>query len=238
MSRRIEELLARGDVEIRGRIAWSSNDARLVSVADGSGTAMEAVYKPRRGEQPLWDFPPGSLYRREVAAYELARALDWPIVPETVLRADGPLGPGMLQRFVDHDPRVHYFVLLDDRPLELRRFAVFDVVANNADRKAGHCLLARADDRVYGIDHGLTFHAHPKLRTVIWDFAGEPLTDGERLALERLTRQLDGAFGRRLADLLDPDEVVATRSRTVALLHAGALPEPEDGYRSVPWPLV
>lgn len=234
MSHRIEELLARGDVEIRGRIAWSSNDARLVSVADGSGTAMEAVYKPRRGEQPLWDFPPGSLYRREVAAYELARALDWPIVPETVLRADGPLGPGMLQRFVDHDPRVHYFVLLDDRPLELRRFAVFDVVANNADRKAGHCLLARADDRVYGIDHGLTFHAHPKLRTVIWDFAGEPVPPE---LVEDVTRLVELPLPPRLADLLSPFERDALVTRARALATEARFPADPTGRR-VPWPLV
>jgi len=235
--RRTEELLARGEIEVVGRIAWSSNDARLVSVTRGSD-ALTAVYKPGRGEQPLWDFPSGSLFRREVAAYELARALGWRIVPETVLRGDGPLGPGMLQRFVEHDPRVHYFALVDDRPAELRRFAVFDVVANNADRKAGHCLLARADDRVYGIDHGLTFHADWKLRTVIWDFAGEPLDGAERAALERLCRALDGPLGTRLAALLDAREVAATRGRTAALLHAGSLPEPDPGYRSLPWPLV
>ncbi len=236
-SRRIEEVLARGEVEIAGRIAWSSNDARLVRVTGGPDRVV-AVYKPGRGEQPLWDFPAGSLYRREVAAYELARALRWRILPETVERSDGPLGPGMLQRFVDHDPRVHYFALVEDRPAELRRFAVFDVVANNADRKAGHCLLARDDGRVYGIDHGLTFHADPKLRTVIWDFAGEPLDASERRALERLCRALDGPLGPRLASLLDPREVAATRTRTASLLRAGHLPEPDAGYRSLPWPLV
>lgn len=234
---RFEELLRRGHVEIVGRIPWSSNDARLVSVTHRADS-VDAVYKPQGGELPLWDFPAGSLFRREVAAYELARALGWPIVPETVLRVDGPLGPGMLQRFVDHDPRVHYFALIDDRAAELRRFAVFDVVANNADRKAGHCLLARLDGRVYGIDHGLTFHADRKLRTVIWDFAGEPLTAEERRALERLGRGLDGPLGSCLSELLSPREVAATRDRAAELLRAGVLPEPEPGYRSLPWPLV
>ncbi len=134
-----------------------------------------AVYKPLRGERPLWDFPDG-LYRREVAAYELSAALGWSLVPETVARDDGPYGAGSYQRFVDADFTEHYFTLLEqpDHHDLLRRIAVFDLVANNADRKSGHCLLGD-DGNIWGIDHGLCFAVPPKLRTVMWDFAGEPI---------------------------------------------------------------
>ena len=139
-----------------------------------ASTSIEfsAVYKPRRGERPLWDFPHGTLCNREVAAYELSRALQWGVVPVTILR-DGPLGEGAVQRFVEHDPNEHYFTLLEGREDRFRQFAVFDVLANNTDRKGGHCLHDEVNDLVVGIDHGLTFHPAWKLRTVIWDFAGE-----------------------------------------------------------------
>ena len=166
-------VLADGTIEVVGRVAWSSNAALLVTVAMNDAEIL-AVYKPQRGERPLWDFPDGSLCRRETAAFVVSDALGWGIVPSTVLR-EGPYGIGAVQRFVEHDPDEHYFTLLEENIEQFTRFAAFDIVVNNADRKGGHCLRELATDHIYGIDHGLTFHAGPKLRTVIWDFAAEPV---------------------------------------------------------------
>jgi uncharacterized repeat protein (TIGR03843 family) len=234
----VEEVLTHGTVEIVGRMRYSSNAALMVEVRAG-GDCVPAVYKPQRGERPLWDFPDGSLCRREVAAYELSRALGWGIVPVTVLREDAPAGPGAFQRFVEHDPEDHYFTLLEGRHDRFRRFAAFDVVANNTDRKGGHCLLDHADREVVGIDHGLTFHEVWKLRTVIWDFAGEPVPEPMIDDLRRVGAELGGgSLGRCLAALLDPDEVVATADRARELVDEGSFPLPDLGYRSMPWPLV
>jgi uncharacterized repeat protein (TIGR03843 family) len=232
---RASEALRKGELELLGRMAWSSNATFLVNAALDD-VEVPAVYKPQRGERPLWDFPEGTLCNREVAAYELSEALGWSIVPETVLR-DGPYGIGMVQRFVDHDPDDHYFTLLEDHTDEFRRFAAFDVLANNADRKGGHCLLAR-DGKVWGIDHGLTFHVSDKLRTVIWDFAGDPVPDGIRSSIECVRDELAGPLGDRLGELLLPAEVRAVGARADALLAAGTFPVPDEGYHSVPWPLV
>jgi hypothetical protein len=233
---RASEALRRGDLEIVGRMAWSSNATFLATVGL-DGLEIPAVYKPQRGERPLWDFPHGTLCRREVAAYELSDGLGWELVPETVLR-DGPYGLGMVQRFVDHDPDEHYFTLLETHLDEFRRFAAFDVLANNADRKGGHCLRARRDGHVWGIDHGLTFHVHDKLRTVIWDFAGEPVPDDIAETLRCGLEALHGPLGERLAPLLAPDEIDAIELRTLDLLRAGTFPVPDEGYHTVPWPLV
>jgi uncharacterized repeat protein (TIGR03843 family) len=212
---------------------WSSNGTFLATVtAEGAETL--AVYKPGRAERPLWDFP-GGLYRREVAAYELSEALGWDLVPETIVRVDGPLGPGSLQRFVDADFEQHYFTLLEDpgHHAVLKRMAVFDVVANNADRKGGHCLLD-ADGHLWGIDHGLCFHSDPKLRTVIWDFGGEPLSDEDGAALAHLA---GGDLPAALGALLHADEVAALERRLGRLLRTGELPEPRSDH-PYPWPLV
>jgi hypothetical protein len=230
------EVLRSGDLEVLGRMPWSSNGTFLACV-HAEGADVQVIYKPRRGERPLWDFPTGTLCAREVASFELSEALGWSIVPGTVLR-DGPLGVGSVQRFVDHDPEDHYFTLLEEHEDDFRRFAVFDVLANNADRKSGHCLRALGGTRVWGIDHGLTFHPGDKLRTVIWDFAGEQLTPDACSAVSSVRRALDGALGRRLRDLLSDYEVDALASRAEHLLRAGKLPEPDPGYHSVPWPLV
>jgi len=227
------EVLSCGRVEVLGRMPWASNATLLVTVA-AAGVELPAVYKPRRGERPLWDFDLGSLCQREVATFELSDALGWGLVPETVLR-DGPLGPGAVQRFVDHDPDEHYFTLLEEHRDRFRAFATFDVLTNNADRKSGHCLRRRDDDLILGIDHGLTFHAAWKLRTVIWDFAGEPVPAELADDVERLVA--DG-LARRLGGLLTPDELDAVGRRADALLAAGCLPVPDDGYHSFPWPLV
>jgi uncharacterized repeat protein (TIGR03843 family) len=226
-------LLAGGRIEVEGRMPWSSNGTFLVTVADGQRQTA-AVYKPGRAERPLWDFP-GGLYRREVAAYELATALGWSLVPETIDRLDGPLGAGSLQLFIDADFEQHYFTLLEDEAHHraLRRMATFDVVANNADRKGGHCLLD-ADGRIWGIDHGLCFHSEPKLRTVIWDFAGQPV---DEVDLEALDRLIATDLPVSLARLLEPDEREALTMRTRRLLDRGRLPEPRT-QRAYPWPLV
>ena len=192
-----------------------------------------AIYKPRRGERPLWDFPRG-LDRREVAAHELSEALGWGLVPHTVLR-DGPLGVGSVQRFVDADFEQHYFTLYEsgrhhDR---MRAMCAFDLVANNTDRKSGHCLVSVGDE-LFGIDHGLCFHEDFKLRTVIWEFAGEPVPDHLLADLERL--QACG-LPDALADLLDADEQDAVLDRVGMVLDLGHFPLDESGHR-YPWPLV
>ncbi len=228
------EVLARGELEVLGRLPWSSN-ATMLAIARADGAEVQVVYKPRRGERPLWDFPAGTLCQREVATYELSEALGWGLIPETVLR-EGPLGVGMVQLFVDHDPEEHYFTLLPEHADVFRRFAVFDVLANNADRKGGHCLRRRSDDAILGIDHGLTFHPAWKLRTVIWDFAGEPLPPAVAEDVCHLAG--DAGVHDRFAPLLSPLEVEALQLRANALLEAGRLPDPDPGYHSLPWPLV
>jgi uncharacterized repeat protein (TIGR03843 family) len=224
--------LATGEVEIEGRMPWSSNATFLVTVRSGDDERA-AIYKPHRGERPLWDFPDG-LYRREVAAYEVSAALGWGIVPETVLREDAPLGVGSLQRFVDADFAQHYFTLLEQEDWlpDLRRMAVFDLVINNADRKGGHCLLA--EGRVWGIDHGLCLHVQPKLRTVIWDFGGTEIPDDLRTDLARLAQRPPPA----LDALLNPAEVTALARRAAAVSKMAAFPDPDPDVRAYPWPMV
>lgn len=228
------EVLERGDVEVHGRIAGSSN-ATLLVTCRLEGCELLAVYKPVAGERELWDFPPG-LDRREVAARRLSEALGWALVPETVLRQDAPFGPGSLQRVVDEDGVSHYFTLRDEERwhADLQKIAVFDVVANNADRKSGHVLLA--EGRLWAIDHGLTFHVEPKLRTVIWDFAGEPIDESLAADLERL---VSAPLPAEIAELLDDDEQEALLARVDALLRHGILPTPgPEHHRPYPWPLV
>ena len=226
-------VLAHGEVELQGRMPWSSNATFLVTLSH-QGASMSAVYKPGRGERPLWDFP-GGLYLREAAAYRLSEALGWRMVPETVIRADGPLGPGSLQRFVDADFAEHYFTLLDDTRHHdaLRAIAAFDLVANNADRKSGHCLLD-GDGRIWAIDNGLCFHATPNLRTVMWDFCGEPIPAALLADLERAASSRDVD----LDDLLTPDEREALWARMVAVVERGVFPDPDRSRRAYPWPLV
>jgi uncharacterized repeat protein (TIGR03843 family) len=257
----VEQRLRTDEVVMLGRMPWSSNATFLVELRDcpddpererrrrteadeaedrpEPGAVLElddglkAIYKPHRGERPLWDFP-GGLYKREIAAYELAVALGWDCVPITVER-DGPLGVGSLQRFVVADFEEHYFTLYEDESFhpQLMRLCAFDLVSNNTDRKGGH-VLVDADRHLWGIDHGLSFHAEYKLRTVIWEFAGEPLPSDLADDLDRL---IADDLPEPLAELLDPFERDALRTRARALLSAGRFPADPTGRR-YPWPLV
>ena len=228
-----ETILSEGEVEILGQMPWSSNATLLCDVTHGDHF-VQAIYKPERGERPLWDFPDG-LYRREVACYELSKALDWDLVPPTVL-IDGPVGVGSLQLFIPCDFTQHYLTINED-PTHLNAFhrlTAFDMVANSTDRKAGHVLLDR-QDHVWAIDNGLSFHVEFKLRTVLWDFAGEPLPEaiGDDLAELVAGSALTDALG----DLLDDDEIETAESRARILINERRFPIDTTGRRW-PWPLV
>ncbi|MEZ5215421.1 MAG: SCO1664 family protein [Ilumatobacteraceae bacterium] len=225
-------VLAGGEVEVLGRMPWSSNATFLVTLHH-DGAEARAIYKPGSGERPLWDFPEG-LYRREAAAYVLSEAMGVGVVPPTIVRDDAPLGPGSLQWFVEADFSQHYFPLYEERPDlhdQFRRIAVFDLIANNTDRKSGHCLID-ATERVWAIDNGLCFSEDFKLRTVIWEFGGEDLSE-ELIAHVRAA--IDGVTS--LESLLRPDELAAVIDRAEALLASGRFPIDATGRR-YPWPLV
>jgi uncharacterized repeat protein (TIGR03843 family) len=185
-------LLHTGEITAYEVVPWGSNYTFLVALADKSGEPRTiGIYKPRQGEAPLWDFPDGTLYQREYAAYRLSRWLGWDLVPETIIREDGPYGVGTVQMYIEPEDETHYFSLRETHADDLRRMALFDLITNNADRKGGH-LFKGKDGKVYGIDHGLTFNTQPKLRTVIWDFTGEPIPD-------TLLADLDSRFGDEAA---------------------------------------
>jgi len=233
-----EELLREAEF-VDSRLLWYSSNQVFIAQMCLGDERFTAIYKPANGESPLWDFPAGTLFRREAAAYELARLLGWPIVPATVTR-DGPYGPGSLQRFVRHDPAQHFFVLRDVPAMtaQLQRLCLFDAIANNADRKGGHCLLDE-DGHIWGIDHGLCFHAQDKLRSVIWDWAGEhapqALLADVAAAAEKVATG-DG-HARALGGLLSTDELAALTARMARLLGDARFPMP-GAARHYPWPLV
>ena len=234
-----EQLLLAADFADCRPLWHSSNYVFIGQLCSDGDETFAAVYKPRRGETPLWDFPEGTLYRREVAAYRLARLLRWNFIPPTVVR-DGPQGVGSVQLFIRHDPNDHFFVQRDDATLvdQLQRMAVFDFVANNADRKGGHCLLDD-DRRIWGIDHGLCFHEQYKLRTVIWDWADEEIPEPWLAEVEEAGLKLaanDPEAGP-LLELLSKAERSALLGRIDRLLGARRFPSPGPG-RSYPWPLV
>lgn len=225
--------LAEAEVVVEGRMPWSSNATLLCTLCDKGEAVGQAIYKPLRGERPLWDFEPG-LHRREFAAFRLSEALGLSLVPPTVLR-DGPHGEGSLQWFVEADHQQHYFTIYenrDDLHDELRAFAFFDILANNTDRKSGHVLID-ADDHLWGIDHGLCFAADFKLRTVIWEFGGEPVPDVLLAAAEELMERVP----LDIAALLDDEEVDAMRERAAWLVEQRVFPVDHTGRR-YPWPLV
>lgn len=224
-------------MELVGILRGASNYTFLARLAPHPPNGLNVVYKPARGESPLWDFPPGTLYRREVAAYELSKVLGWPGIPPTVVRQKGPHGVGAVQLFVEADRR-HFLGEQAGRRDTWIRVALFDVIANNADRKSGHCLFD-SDDRVWVIDHGLTFHVDLKLRTVIWDYAGQPLPKDLCSDVERALGQLEkGRLGDVLGGLLSPGEVrVLKRRLRVVLAPNWRFPDPTSAW-SLPWPPV
>jgi hypothetical protein len=235
-----EALRALPVIELKGLFRRSSNYTFLVELCDDadSAPAMLGVYKPAEGESPLWDFPSGTLYRREVAAYLVAKHLGWPRIPPTVVRQEAPHGVGALQLYIAAEPERHYLAC-SDKPAEVwLEVAVFDILTNNADRKSGHC-LTDAEGQVWVIDHGLTFHVDPKLRTVIWDFAGQRLPPRLGQDLARLAESLQsGEVGVRLGELLSRRELATLRRRLQAMLQPGwELPHPTSAW-SVPWPPV
>ncbi|MDQ6876018.1 MAG: SCO1664 family protein [Actinomycetota bacterium] len=227
------ELLRDGELDVEGRLVDASN-ASFYCTISLNGVAANCVYKPVRGERPLWDFPGGTLAGREVAAYLLSTSTGWEIVPPTVLR-EGPFGPGMCQLWMEPDQEVDLVALVRSEHPDLRRMAVFDAVANNADRKGGH-LLAQPDGHVYGCDHGVCFHAEDKLRTLLWRWAGQRLPEEAMDVLTSLESQLAGQLGEQLRSLLSRAEVSAAIRRVERLLRMGRYPEPSEDWPPVPWP--
>jgi uncharacterized repeat protein (TIGR03843 family) len=226
-------LLRDGELSVVGRLYDASN-ATLYCTVTLDGVTAACVHKPIAGERPLWDFPDGTLAYREQAAYEVSVALDWDVVPPTVLR-DGPFGAGMCQLWIDIDESVDLGALARSNHPQLRRMAVFDAVVNNADRKGGH-LLPTPDGHIYGVDHGVCFSVDDKLRTLLWRWRGRPLTDEAVDCLSGLRAQLEGELGATLRDLLAPEEVAATIIRVERLLDTRKHPLPSDDWPAVPWP--
>jgi uncharacterized repeat protein (TIGR03843 family) len=258
------ERLRSAPLEVVGRFADASNATLLVRLRDRDDRDLDAlrgelgrdpelddldpldlaVYKPQRGERPLWDVPQGTLHRREVAAYVVDEALGWDLVPLTVLRDEGPFGVGSLQRFVPHDPSQHYFRIVEDGDpaliAQLRAMVLLDLVIDNADRKGGHVLVEDGPEgagHLRVVDHGVTFNVVHKLRTVAWDLAGHPVPGDLRADLDRLREALAGDLAARLGLLLDAAEVDRLRERTEEVLELELLPEP-IGEHPFPWPLL
>ena len=231
-------ILHKGALNVEGQFLSGSNYTFLGPVTLEDET-IQAVYKPVRGEQPLWDFPAGSLAHRETAAYLFSEALGWELVPPTIYRRKAPIGPGSLQLYIDHDPEIHFFTLDDEDKQRLRPTVLFDLALNNADRKGGH-ILRGADGHLWLIDHGLCFHVEDKLRTVIWDFGGEPIPDDLAADFDRVENELapEGTLRAELEQHLRPGEVSALAARIRRLLKAGCFPMPPTSRRSYPWPPV
>jgi hypothetical protein len=225
------------DVKILGLLHGASNYTFLTRLSPHAPSGLRAVYKPARGESPLWDFAAGTLYRREVAAYELSKVLGWPRIPPTVVRPNAPHGVGAMQLFIDADGR-HFLGQNTERLDTWTRVALFDVIVNNADRKSGHCLFD-ADDNVWVIDHGLTFHVDEKLRTVIWDFSGQALPEDLCGDVERALVEAErGPLGERLRELISAGELRVLKRRLRAVLDPRwRFPEPTSAW-SIPWPPV
>jgi len=231
-------LLSRGDITIEGRVMSASN-ATFYCRVEVDGVAAACVYKPVQGERPLWDFPDGTLAEREVAAFAISQAAEWHIVPPTVLR-DGPFGEGMVQLWVEHDDTIDLIERINaGTDPGLQSVAAFDAVINNSDRKVSHLLPRRAPGAGYlGVDHGVSFGIEHKLRTVLWQWAGDPIPDEQRLPLRKLAAGLesDGDLAETLAELLTTKEVRATRDRVVRLISKGRFPLPPKDWPAIPYP--
>lgn len=232
----VKNILNSGEITIKGEFVWGSNYTFLAEVSLNAEIIL-GVYKPNRGERPLWDFPASSLARREVAAYLVSEALGWGLVPPTVYRKKAPIGPGSLQLYVEHDPEQHYFNLNRDDIQRLRSAVVFDLLVNNADRKGSHLLYDR-NHHLWLIDHGVCFHEENKLRTVIWDFVGEPIPAELLDDLKNFINEFipDNRIYQQLQPLLTIQEMDALASRAKQLLSIRKFPQPDPDQRSIPWP--
>lgn len=229
-------VLQYGEITIKGEFVWGSNYTFLTEVCQNADV-IRSVYKPSRGEQPLWDFPPASLARREAAAYLVSEALGWELVPPTVYRKKAPIGPGSLQLFIEHDPELHYFNLNESDRQRLRPVVLFDLLINNADRKGSH-LLFDNHHHLWLIDHGICFHAEDKLRTVIWDFAGEPIPEKLLDDLRMFCQALAPNTGlyKDLQELLSQKEIKALTRRAEHQISLRQFPQPNPDERPFPWP--
>ncbi len=229
----IIDCLYQGEIQIQGQIAWGSNATFLVQLSHLSHRT-KAIYKPELGERPLPDFPKG-LYKREVAAYELSKHLGWNLVPETIIRPNGPYGIGSLQYFIEADFSQNYFTLIeqDDLVYQLFTLGVFDLIANNADRKASHCLID-TQGNIWGIDNGLCFHKDYKLRTVIWDFEQNEIPSNLLKDLESLLVNIPS----KMLDLLSQLEIDSFKNRIYSILENPVMPMPIDPPYCYPWPLL
>jgi uncharacterized repeat protein (TIGR03843 family) len=230
----LHHAFAAGALELKGQFTLGSNYTFLVTVTHDE-REIPAVYKPQKGEQPLWDFPANTLAGREVAAYHVSQALGWDLVPYTIFREDGPYGPGSLQEYIEYNPNYHYFNFKPADKQRLRPVALFDHLTNNADRKGGHVFFEKGTRRLYAIDHGLCFNVDDKLRTVIWDFAGEPIPPEYLAALQRLT-SLPAALVADLQRYLNADELAALALRAETLTAAAVFPQPPADRRAFPYP--
>jgi hypothetical protein len=236
------KILSLGEISIRGEFLWGSNYTFLSEVTL-AGEQLLAVYKPTKGERPLWDFPVNTLAKREAAAYHVSQALGWDLVPPTVYRKQGPLGPGSLQLYVEHDPEYHYFVFSPADRQRLRPTVIFDILINNADRKGSH-ILRDANNRLWLIDHGVCFHVEDKLRTVIWDFVGEQIPEALCADVTRFLQALKptkngpSELAQCLSAYLSRGEIRALAMRSERLISSGRFPPPDPYRRVFPWPQV
>jgi len=230
----LQTALQKGELELKGQFMLGSNYTFLVNVHHNGGE-LQAVYKPSKGEQPLWDFPDNTLAHREVAAYLISQALGWHFVPYTALREDGPFGPGSIQQYIEYDPNYHYFTFSDEDKARLRPVMLFDLLCNNADRKGSHVIIEEGTGKLWLIDHGLCFNEEDKLRTVIWDYAGQSIPNDLLKALAHLSTP------SLLADLqpyLSPNEIAALIARAGALKSSGVFPLPPEDRRAFPYPPI
>ena len=229
----VKEALRTGEMSITGRLVDASN-ATLLAKVDNSEEGIDCIYKPIAGERPLWDFPHGTLAFREYAAYLVSSRGNFGVVPFTVLR-DGPYGKGAVQEWIEIDTEIDLLKFFQQDEPGLRMMALFDAVINNTDRKIGH-LLPTSDGRILGCDHGVTFHSDDKLRTVLWQWAGQNLSPVEQDLLENLSLLFDSSLALDLAELLDSDEILALKARILDLRRTGVFPHPNPEWPSVPWP--
>ncbi len=236
-------ILERGKITVQGEFLWGSNYTFLVN-SELDGSTVQAVYKPSRGERPLWDFPVASLAKREAAAYWVSQALGWNLVPPTVYRKKGPVGAGSLQHYIEHDPNYHYFNFTEEDRQSLRPTVVFDFLINNADRKGSHILVDQ-DHHFWLIDHGVCFHVEDKIRTVIWDFIQEPIPLHLLDDLKRILQELNvnpeveaSQLSTHLHQYLNKGEVKALANRAQSLIDSGCFPGPQPDRRPYPWPAI